>query len=84
MAPMAVRAQRALVHVDNIDSAAAAELADALAGVPMLVTGRYAELRRAWDRCGLGLDAVRVTRRSISWETVRGAASRRRSRSRAS
>jgi len=44
MAPMAVRAQRALVHVDNIDSAAAAELvaelADALAGVPMLVTER--------------------------------------------
>ncbi|HWO23032.1 MAG TPA: metallophosphoesterase, partial [Kofleriaceae bacterium] len=57
----AMRAQRALVHVDNIDAAAAAELvatlADALDGVPMLVTGRYAELGTAaesnWTRIEL-------------------------------
>ncbi|HEX6244698.1 MAG TPA: ATP-binding protein, partial [Polyangiales bacterium] len=44
----ALSAQRALVHVDNVDSSAAAELVAALAralvGVPMLVTGRYSEL----------------------------------------
>ena len=41
-------ARRALVHVDNVDAAAAAavvaELADALDGVPMLVTGRFTDL----------------------------------------
>jgi tetratricopeptide (TPR) repeat protein len=54
-------AQRALVHVDNVDSAVAAalvaELADALDGVLMLVTGRYAELGTAagsdWTRIEL-------------------------------
>jgi len=44
----ALRAQRVLVHVDNVDSAEAAELVASLSrllgGVPMLVTGRYAEL----------------------------------------
>jgi tetratricopeptide (TPR) repeat protein len=63
----ALRAHRALVHVDNVDSAAAAELAAALArslaGVPMLVTGRYAELGTAagssWVRIELApLDPV--------------------------
>lgn len=57
----ALRAQRALVHVDNVDSSAAAELVAALAGslvgVPMLVTGRYAELGTAagsvWTRIEL-------------------------------
>ncbi|HWO25154.1 MAG TPA: NB-ARC domain-containing protein [Kofleriaceae bacterium] len=57
----ALRAQRALVHVDNVDSAAAAglvaDLADALDGVPMLVTGRYGELGTAaqssWTRIEL-------------------------------
>jgi tetratricopeptide (TPR) repeat protein len=54
-------AQRALVHVDNVDSRPAAELvvalARALAGVPMLVTGRYSELGTArgsgWTRIEL-------------------------------
>ena len=47
----ALRAQRALLHVDNVDSVAAAELVATLArtlvGVPMLVTGRYSELGTA-------------------------------------
>jgi hypothetical protein len=57
----ALCAQRVLVHVDNVDSTAAAELvadlADALDGVPMLVTGRYGELGTAaesnWTRIEL-------------------------------
>jgi tetratricopeptide (TPR) repeat protein len=57
----ALRAQRALIHVDNVDSIAAAELvaslARALVGVPMLVTGRYSELGTArgsgWTRIEL-------------------------------
>jgi hypothetical protein len=54
----ALRAQRVLVHVDNVDSAESAELVAALSralgGVPLLVTGRYAELGTAggsgWTR----------------------------------
>ncbi|HEX7838308.1 MAG TPA: hypothetical protein VF469_12625, partial [Kofleriaceae bacterium] len=57
----ALRAQRVLVHVDNVDSAEAAELvaglSRALGGVPLLVTGRYAELGTAagsgWTRIEL-------------------------------
>jgi tetratricopeptide (TPR) repeat protein len=57
----ALTAQRALVHIDNVDSAAAAGLVAALADwlncVPMLVTGRYTELGTAagtrWTRIEL-------------------------------
>ncbi|HWO25738.1 MAG TPA: ATP-binding protein [Kofleriaceae bacterium] len=71
----ALRAERALVHVDNVDSSAAAELVAALArvldGVPMVVTGRYTELGTAtgsaWTRIELapfdpvlGLDLLRA------------------------
>lgn len=56
-----LRAQRALVHVDNVDSAPAAllvaELADALDDIPVLVTGRYTGLGTAagsgWTRIEL-------------------------------
>ncbi|HEX7836388.1 MAG TPA: NB-ARC domain-containing protein, partial [Kofleriaceae bacterium] len=56
-----LRAQRVLVHVDNVDSAESAELvaglSRALGGVPLLVTGRYAELGTAagsgWTRIEL-------------------------------
>jgi len=62
----ALRAQRVLVHVDNVDSAESAELVAALSralgGVPLLVTGRYAELGTSagsgWTRIELApLDA---------------------------
>lgn len=62
-------AQRALVHVDNVDAQAAAalvvELADALDGVLMLVTGRFAELGTA-----AGSDWTRIELAPLGLETA--------------
>jgi len=73
-----LREQRALVHIDNVDSVAAAQLvaalSDALAGIPMLVTGRYTDLGSVagsgWVRVELAPLDPDAARRLLQQELV--------------